>query len=244
PDDASPASPLPPMKAAKLSAAQNTRRRAPASNKSSLIPVAERRNAVVGLRDESLLRILCKDFKTNKDVELTFKRIFRGGIDWDNIEHIRKINAWRNQIYGRGGKKAKEVIRWNEDEEYFIELYQHLLVVAALKGETALPKPNLICEDFNVFFRGKILTNKDGTNTTPRVDRGTYGFTSKLGRIDPQVKERIRAVVWDRNEELYRPVITEDMLAQYKNLKRKLKAKGVMQETTQSSKDLEHWQEF
>jgi len=68
-----------------------------ASFKSHLVPRGTRKTAKVGQRDESLLRMLCDDSVSGEAKELHFRNIPHSSIDWNDVEHINKINNWRNR---------------------------------------------------------------------------------------------------------------------------------------------------
>ncbi|KAI4924300.1 uncharacterized protein J4E92_007381 [Alternaria infectoria] len=116
-----------------------TSRNTPGS-KSTLIPRGPRKKATIGVKDESLLLMLCDSNTTpRKTTELHFRKIPHSHIDWHNPHHISQINAWRNQIYGRAGLKARSVSLWYEAEELWFELYFQLSIVEARKRGIMLP---------------------------------------------------------------------------------------------------------
>ncbi|KAI4698599.1 hypothetical protein J4E81_005822 [Alternaria sp. BMP 2799] len=118
---------------------KSTSRNTPGS-KSTLIPRGPRKKATLGVKDSSLLLMLCDSSTTpRKTTELHFRKIPHSLIDWHNPHHISQINAWRNQIYGRAGLKARSVSLWYEAEELWFELYFQLSIVEARKRGIMLP---------------------------------------------------------------------------------------------------------
>ncbi|KAF2442985.1 hypothetical protein P171DRAFT_486946 [Karstenula rhodostoma CBS 690.94] len=66
---------------------------------SPFVPVGDVIMAKKGEPNTDLLRVLCKDTRNNKHKDMQFKGILHAEIDWDNKEHIRKINRWCRNIY-------------------------------------------------------------------------------------------------------------------------------------------------
>ncbi|KAK7181204.1 hypothetical protein PSPO01_12681 [Paraphaeosphaeria sporulosa] len=192
---------------------------------SSLVPIGERKMAKKGVVEPDMLRMLCEDRdKNNERKELHFKKIIHADIDWDNKEHIDKINAWRNQIYGRAGIKNKTVLMWHKDEEAWIELFYQLLVVEAQERECGIepPKPKTIREKFNEFFVGKVLLSAGGEELDPRVERGPGPFTSKLGRLVRALRPYLDEKLTSKNGSMFVPKINQEMIEEYQKLKAKL----------------------
>ncbi|KAF1977582.1 hypothetical protein BU23DRAFT_299422 [Bimuria novae-zelandiae CBS 107.79] len=171
---------------------------------STLIPVGERKVAKKGAREPELLRMLCQDKVSGEKKELHFKKLVHADIDWYNKDHIDKINAWRNQIYGRAGIKQKTVTMWTKDEEAYVELYWQLLVAEANKRGILMPKPKVIREDFNNFFKGT---------------RGSGPFTSKMARLTKGLKPYLEGKLLGHRGDSYYPKITQDMVSEYRALK-------------------------
>lgn len=194
---------------------------------SSLVPVGERKMAKKGVVEPEMLRMLCEDRdKGNERKELHFKKIIHADIDWDNKFHIEKINAWRNQIYGRAGIKNKTVLMWHKDEEAWLELFYQLLVVEANKRGIDSPKPKIIRAKFNECFSGKVLRSSDGEQLDPRGDRGGGPFTSKLGRLVKALKPYLDEKLRGKNGNLFVPKINQEMLKEYQKLKVELAELG------------------
>ncbi|KAF2260550.1 hypothetical protein CC78DRAFT_547391 [Lojkania enalia] len=188
--------------------------------KHQLIPVEEeRRSAKKGDKDESLLRVLCVKEGTDEEKELFFKNIVHSRIDWDNPDHIGKINSWRNQIYGRAGQKMKDVTMWHPDEALFCELYFNMLIAKGRKTAIEVPKGIRMFEDFNGYFVNRILKDKDGNDLPPRTRRNHSSISSKMTRVCEQLKPRLDEVMKDKEDayirESYRPKITGPMLAEF-----------------------------
>ncbi|KAJ4360669.1 Ribosomal protein arginine N-methyltransferase rmt3 [Didymosphaeria variabile] len=194
---------------------------------SSLVPVGERKMAKKGVSEPELLRMLCEDRdKNNERKELHFKKIIHSEIDWDNKLHIDKINAWRNQIYGRAGIKNKTVLMWHKDEEAWLELYWQLLVVEANKRGIEMPKPKTIRENFNVFFNGKVFHSAGAGELEPRVDRGSGPFTSKMGRLIKSLRPYLEEKLRGKKGSTFVPKINQEMLEEYQKLKADLTELG------------------
>ncbi|KNG49883.1 ubiquitin-protein ligase E3A [Stemphylium lycopersici] len=160
--------------------------------RSSLIPRGPRQTATLHTPTPSLLLMPCTS-STNprKATTLFFRAIPHSVIDWSNAAHIRKINAWRNQIYGRAGIKARTVSAWHEDEELWFELWFQLSIAEARRsgGGVLMPGVKVVREAFNGFFVGRRLSaGTKGTDGVvfgvgePRGARGANAFASKFAR--------------------------------------------------------------
>jgi hypothetical protein len=200
----------------------------PASN---LIPVGERTKAYKGKKDPDMLRMLCNDRVTGKRKELHFKKLVHAEIDWNNTDHIAKINSWRNQLYGRAGLKAKHVCMWNHREEAWLELYYHLIVVQGSKEGLMIPRAKDVLEDFNQFFMGKVFLSNAGEEMEPRGARQHNAFVSKMNRVVFHIKTRLEHMMIGKTGDFYRPIITEAMLDKYQELKADLEDSGIMGKT-------------
>lgn len=218
---------------------QTTRR---ASVTSDLRPVGPRRKAVLGQRDESMLRMPCTNIKTNKDQEQHFRKIKQSEIDWNNRLHITEINNWRNQIYTRAGMKVKEVNVWLPDEELWIELYLHLSIAETRKRGILQPAITAIGRAFQRFFVDRILTDKHG-EVVQRKQRAHNAFASKFNRAYPRLQERLKQCVRGRSGDAFVPTITEAMLDRFKALKAEMAAKGLEKESDHAE-DLPAWLDF
>ncbi|KAF2675706.1 hypothetical protein K458DRAFT_397671 [Lentithecium fluviatile CBS 122367] len=227
----------------------------PASN---LIPVGDRQKAVKGEVNVDMLRMLCIDRQTGKKKELHFKKLVHAEIDWNDNDHIAKINSWRNQLYGRAGLKAKAVIMWVAEEEQYLELYFHLIIVQGSKHGLMIPRAKDVLEDFNNFFAGKVFTNSAGEPYAPRAPRAHNAFVSKMNRVVLNLKTRLEYMMLGKSGDYYRPVITEAMLDKYIELRQELVNSGVCgggntdkvfswkvdHEKDDSWADNEHWKKF
>ena len=187
--------------------------------KGILIPVEARKLAKAGTKDTSMLAMLTKHSKTNELKELHFQNIVYAHINWNDKKHITKINAWRNQIYGRAKLGIKEVTLWNVDEEAWIEMYHVLLLKYAKKYPLRMHHAKEVWTNFNNFFLGKVLIDKDGNNMPPREQRALPSFTSKVTRLCGKIKEQLDALSKGVLGHDYTPTITQDMIDEYKGIK-------------------------
>lgn len=193
---------------------------------SALIPVEERKMAKRGVVEPEMLRMLCEDrAKNNERKEMHFKKLVHADIDWDSKEHIDKINAWRNQIYGRAGIKNKTVLMWHMDEEAWLELFHQLLIVEANKRGFESPKPRIIREMFNEFFVDKVLLTPAG-ELDPRTERSAGPFTSKLGRIARTLRPYLQEKLHGKNGNTFVPKIDQETIEGYQKLKSDLAKLG------------------
>ena len=106
-----------------LPSAKHRRTDASLQAKGLLIPLEARRTVKLGVKDPSMLKIICQYEYTEDRKELAFRNMVHDEIDWNDVSHVYKINAWRNQIFSRGGMKTKSITMWHEDEEIYPELY-------------------------------------------------------------------------------------------------------------------------
>jgi hypothetical protein len=106
--------------------------------------------------------MVCDCSTTNRVKELHFRKIPHSMIDWNSAHHISKINAWRNQIYGRAGLKARSVSLWYEKEELWFELYFQLCIAESRKRGFLLPGSRKVRDAFNATFVGTIIQDKAG----------------------------------------------------------------------------------
>ncbi|KAI4686005.1 uncharacterized protein J4E88_003842 [Alternaria novae-zelandiae] len=161
---------------------KSTSRNTPGS-KSTLVPRGPRKKATLGVKDESLLLMLCDSSTTpSKTTELHFRKIPHSLIDWHNPHHISQINAWRNQIYGRAGLKARSVSLWYEAEELWFELYFQLSIVESRKRGIMLPGSRQVRDAFNETFVGRAIKGRGGEDLPPRVEREGNAFASKFNQ--------------------------------------------------------------
>lgn len=209
--------------------------------RTTLMPISERKKAIVGLKDEPMLRILCKDSKTGEEKMLNFRNLPYSQLDWNNPEHIAKINAWRNQIYGRAGMRAKDVTIWLPDEELWFELYYHLSIAMAQARGMLIPKSREVLNSFNATFAPLADGDFDGEKLPG--DRTPNAFASKLNRMCLNLRNRLCASVYSKPGDSFVPTITLDMLDEYKKMKLDLAMKGIYGESAYSD-DLEEWKYF
>jgi hypothetical protein len=209
--------------------------------RTSLMPVGERSKAIVGIKDESMLRMLCRDSKTGEEKQLHFRNLPHSQLDWDNVDHIAKINAWRNQIYGRAGMKAKDVTMWLPDEELWFELYYHLSIAMSRHRGILIPKSKEVLDSFNETFASVSGGTPNGEQTPG--DRQSNAFASKLNRMCLNLKARLTASLYNKSGDSFVPEITLEMLEVYKKMKSNLATKGIYGESLYSD-NLEEWKYF
>jgi hypothetical protein len=187
--------------------------------KGILIPIEPRKLAKAGTKDMTMLAMLTKHSKTQELKELHFQNIVYAHIDWKNKTHITKINAWRNQIYGRANLGVKDVTLWNVDEEAWIEMYHVLLLKYAKKHPLRMHPSKEVWTNFNKFFLGKVLVDKDGNDLPPRIERPLASFTSKVTRLCGKMKEQLDVLSKGSLGNDYTPIITQEMIDEYKGIK-------------------------
>jgi hypothetical protein len=186
-----------------------------------------------------VLRMVCDDSVTGEVKELHYRNMLHSTIDWDNVEHINKINNWRNQIYGRAGLKAKTVTVWLDEEELWFELYHQLSIAESRIRGILLPSTYAIREAFNNTFAGQVLQYK-GKTLEPRGERQANAFASKFNRMCPQLRARLYMSTWGKSGDVYVPKITFGMLKKYQHMKKEMDEKGIKDESAYSD-DLEEW---
>ncbi|KAF2243853.1 hypothetical protein BU26DRAFT_569750 [Trematosphaeria pertusa] len=247
---------MPPKRKAAASASNDSprpakARKGPNGAVSTLIPIGPRSRAVVGVKNTAMLHMLCNDTKTGKQKELHFKKLVHSQIDWDSAEDIAKINSWRNQLYGRAGLKAKTVTMWHEDEKAFLELYFHLLILEGMKHGLMVPKAKDVLDDFNGFFVGKVLTDRDGVEAEPRQPRKHNAFVSKMTRVIGLLKERAEDMLIGKTGDYFRPKITPKLLEEYKAMMEELAEQGVEEDVLNPQEDMAndkryigHWKKY
>ncbi|RYN41202.1 hypothetical protein AA0112_g2347 [Alternaria arborescens] len=211
--------------------------------KSTLVPRGTRKKASIGHKDESLLRMVCDCSTTNRVTELHFRKIPHSMIDWNSAHHISKINAWRNQIYGRAGLKARSVSLWYEKEELWFELYFQLCIVESRKRGFLIPGSRKVRDAFNATFVGTIIQDKAGNDLPPRAAREANAFASKFNRMCPVLRARLNNCVFGNSGDTYMPKITFKMMEEYKTMKEEMAAKGVECESEYAD-HLEDWRHF
>ena len=213
-------------------------------SKSTLIPRGPRKKATLGVKDESLLLMICDCSTTpRKTTELHFRKIPHSLIDWHDPRHISQINAWRNQIYGRAGLKARSVSLWYEAEELWFELYFQLSIVEARKRGVMLPGSRQVRDAFNETFVGRVIKGRGGEDLPPRVEREGNAFASKFNRMFPALRARLNGCVVGRSGDVFVPIITFGMVEKYKVMKGNLAKRGIETESEYAD-GLEEWRWF
>ncbi|KAF2650906.1 hypothetical protein K491DRAFT_782252 [Lophiostoma macrostomum CBS 122681] len=191
-----------------------------ADGKGRLIPIGPRTLAKVGVKDMSMLAMLTEYSTKHFLKELHFQNIVYAHIDWNKKSHITKINAWRNQVYGRANQTIKEVKMWHKDEETWIEIYHSLLLRYAKKYPLRMPQSKEVWGNFNNFFKGKVLVDKDGkTLLPPRGERQLTSFTSKVTRVCGKMKEQLDRLSKGELGGDYTPTIDQKMIDELKTIK-------------------------
>ncbi|KAK1917349.1 hypothetical protein P3342_000062 [Pyrenophora teres f. teres] len=230
---------LPPKKSSAIKAHNKSATKA-AIPSTPLIPHIPRQRAMVGQKDESLLRIMGKSAVTQRANDLRFRLIPHASIDWNNPHHIAKINSWRNQIYQRAGIKTRLIVSWHKLEELWMELYYQLSIAEARQRNVRLPSPRQLRDAFNQLFAGRVLKNRHGKGLQPRGERLATAFGSKFNRMFPVLKARLHACAGGKKGKVFMPEIRFGMLLAYKAYKAKM---GVEAES-ENAVDEEEWQGF
>ncbi|KAF1923165.1 uncharacterized protein M421DRAFT_332058 [Didymella exigua CBS 183.55] len=196
-----------------------------------LVPIdSVRRQAVVGQRDDTLLRLTCMNTRKNKRQEQKFKKIPYGLIEWDNPRHISMINAWRRQLYGRGAsKKLRETQWWLPDEELWLEMYCHLSIAETNRRAIDLPAKNDVGEEFLRFFEGRKLEDQHG-GAVKRERRTLSSVTGKFGRSFPYLRECLAQAVVGMSGHVFTPSITGEEIDRFKTFKAEILEKGIRTE--------------
>jgi hypothetical protein len=207
----------------------------PSSNapptRSRLVPRGERKSAKTGQKDETLLRMLCDDTESGKQKELHFRNMLHSNIDWNDVNHINKINNWRNQIYGRAGMKSKAVTVWLPDEELWFELYYQLSIAGSRVRGMLLPKTLGVLGAFNRTFVGHRIQDHNGYYTAPRAERQPNAFASKFNRMCPELRARLYQSMFGKSGDVFVPEITLEMLHAYKQMRAEMSRKGIEKES-------------
>ena len=210
---------------------------------SPLVPHIPRQRATVGHKDESLLHIVGRSTKIGKSNDLRFRLIPHSSIDWNNAQHIAKINSWRNQIYQRAGIKTRLIVSWHELEELWMELYYHFSIAEARKRSIQLPTPKRLRNAFNAMFEGRVLQHRHGGDLEPRSKRHATAFGSKFNRMFPVLKGRLHGCVDGKGAEIFMPEITFGMLLPFEEKKVEMADKGIKTDS-EDVDDMEEWQHF
>jgi hypothetical protein len=183
---------------------------------STLVPRGERCTAKLGQPDDSMLRMTCDCSASKRVTELHFRGIAHSTIDWNNPAHISKINAWRNQIYGRAGLKARSVSMWHELEELWFELYFSLSIAESRKHGIMLPTTQTVRQAFNETFVGQVLQDKNGDDLELRAERQSNAFASKFNRVCPLLRAQLNNCVFGKSGDVFMPKITFEMMDKHK----------------------------
>lgn len=209
---------------------------------SKLKPTEPRKNAVVGQRDESRLRVACKHVKTGKSLQLDFVKRTVSEIDWNNKAHVAEINQWRNQIYNRAGMKMKEVDTWSPDEELWIELYCHLSIAEATKQAIRQPQTKAIGEVFLAFFVDREVKDRRGV-VVEREPRSLSSFSNKFIRVYPDLKRHLKQSMLGTTGDAFMPTITDELLNDFKKVKAEMVSSGGQTQAASFLQTLE-WRAF
>jgi hypothetical protein len=199
--------------------------------RSRLVPRGERKSAKTGQKDETLLRMLCDDTESGEQKELHFRNMLHSNINWNDVNHINKINNWRNQIYGRAGMKSKAVTVWLPDEELWFELYYQLSIAESRVHGMLLPKTLGVLGAFNKTFVGRVVQDHNGYNTAPRAERQPNAFASKFNRMCPELRARLYQSMFGKSGDIFVPEITLEMLHAYKQMRADMSNKGIEKES-------------
>lgn len=210
----------------------------PSNKHTPLLPFNERRRAILGTRDASLLAISGKNTRTGAERTLFFKGIPVSSFDWNNQAHIDRLNTWISQVYSRAGKLLRPIKRWTDIEEAWFELFYHLSIAEASKRTIAMPLVAAMMNAFNDTFVGQSLDG--GENVFKPRELGS--FNGKCWRMCPDLRARLSDFTLEDEGELFVPKITFPMMLEFKEKKDSLVAKGIEGESA-SSKSLEDWED-
>ncbi|KAI4606385.1 hypothetical protein J4E80_010137 [Alternaria sp. BMP 0032] len=166
--------------------------------------------------------------RNEKDRVFTYDRKKATEINWNNKDHIRDINKWRNQIFVQNMKFPPKVTHtpWTPFETAYLELFhEKLLEAAAGKTDTFVaPHNELIFEAFNDYFEGR-TDIRDKSNEVMEEALGTRppgGLNSYLNRAGTNIRglrDRMRALEpklkKSKKEDAWMPDITDDEIEQY-----------------------------
>lgn len=184
--------------------------------------------------------MLCDDHNAGEVKELHFRNMPHSSIDWTNVDHIHKINNWRNQIYGRAGFKSKAVTMWLPDEELWFELYFQLSIAESRMRGILLPKNLRVLAAFNSTFVGCVVRDQNGQETLSRAARQINAFASKFNRMCPELRARLKECTLGMSGDVFVPDITLDMLYAYRKVKVELEKNG-SEEQCAISDHLQDW---
>ncbi|KAI4709358.1 hypothetical protein J4E89_006107 [Alternaria sp. Ai002NY15] len=166
--------------------------------------------------------------KNEKDRVFTYDRKKAKEIDWNNKDHIRDINKWRNQIFVQNMKFTPKVTHtpWAPFETAYLELFHEKLLEAATgKTDTFVaPHNELIYQAFNDYFEGRTdVPDKGGKPMEEALGtRPPGGLNSYLNRADTKIRglrDRMKALEpklkKSKKEDAWMPDITDEEIQQY-----------------------------
>jgi len=190
----------------------------------------ERSTLVVGEAQPKRLTLTFHHRHDNNETDRTFKYDRRGEkeINWNNKDHIRDINKWRNQIFVQNMKFPPKVTHtpWTPFETAYLELFHEKLLEAATgKTDTFVaPHNELIFEAFNEYFEGR-TDIRDKSNEVIEEALGTRppgGLNSYLNRAGTNIRglrDRMRAIEpklkKSKKEDAWMPDIKDEEIEQY-----------------------------
>jgi hypothetical protein len=171
-----------------------------------------------------LLSVLCYDARTGAKRELHFGKIPFAEIDSTKKAHIDAINQWRTQIWSRAGYKMKHVNLFHEIEDDWLELFVDVSIAQGLKKPVKFAGTTYVAAQFNEFFEGKVLKDADGKASAPRCHRENSAFSSKIGRVNKDIRDSDIQFknVFDKEAREFKPKVTGRMLEEFREEKMKL----------------------
>ncbi|KAI4698702.1 hypothetical protein J4E81_005313 [Alternaria sp. BMP 2799] len=190
----------------------------------------ERSTLVVGKDQANRLTLTFhhRHDRNEKDRVFTYERREATDIDWNNKDHIRDINKWRNQIFVQNMKFPPKVTHtpWTPFETAYLELFHEKLLEAATgKTDTFVaPHNELIYKAFNDYFEDRTdIRDKsgkpieEGLGTRPpgglnsylnRADTHIRGLRDRMKALEPKLKK-------SKKDDTWMPTITDDEIEQY-----------------------------
>ncbi|KAI4638763.1 hypothetical protein J4E93_009791 [Alternaria ventricosa] len=190
----------------------------------------KRSTLVVGAPQPKRLTLRFHHRHDNNEKDRTFEydRKAAKNIDWNNKDHIRDINKWRNQIFVQNMKFPPKVTHtpWTPFETAYLELFHEKLLEAAT-GKTntfVAPHNELIFEAFNDYFEGRTdIRDKSGKPMEEALGtRPLNGLTSYLNRAGTKIRglrDRMSALKpklkKSKKDDTWMPSITDDEIEQY-----------------------------
>ncbi|ORY08462.1 hypothetical protein BCR34DRAFT_589959 [Clohesyomyces aquaticus] len=121
-------------------------------------------------------------------------------------------------------RNGYKLSKWQPIEEAFLLLlHEKFKLAAAYNLPIQCPTNPIIMVIFNNFFVGKTIKNKKGKELEPRVARDVLSVRSRTGPKNPdlyELRQEGRALLMGRSGAfLYKPIITEEELAEYRSRK-------------------------